>query len=251
MEQALPILLIVVKPLIKSVVSQLAAHYSVLHFDKKLHLDKPIDQIGQSDVLIVDIKHGLFDNIRNNKILRWLRRQDLSKFKPIYVYGKTKFKAAFNTAVKLKRMPVIRGRNLIKASSLVDDSKEQSVSFSVDDMSRISEELDIPAELRRFHNLMDEFSNLRDDYRLLESKNLELLESIKKLQAENGHLLALQDDPTRRPNNVTQFKSQEKHVQPIPNGVRLMLGEDISETLKWRNRVEKRRIQRRAREWTA
>jgi hypothetical protein len=137
-------------------------HYSLLEFDKGLHITNTIDAVGKADVLLFELDLSLFFNIKNNVLYKYLQAQDLTKFKIVWVYDSTKYKSLFSGAkFNIRKLPMLVGKTLLEAVEIRAEYDEETKSttggISSEDMKEFMI-ADDPIEHKKEERLM-----LRDD----------------------------------------------------------------------------------------
>lgn len=133
------IIIISLKKLNSTQKKNIRRYYSLLEFDKGLHITKEINQIGDADVLLFQLDLSLFFNIKNNPLYKYLQAQDLTKFKIVWVYDSTKYKSLFSGAkFNIRKLPMLVGRSLLEAVEIRaeydEDTKSTTGGISSEDM---------------------------------------------------------------------------------------------------------------------
>lgn len=133
------IIIISLKKLSASSKRNIRKHYSLLEFDKGLHITNTIDAVGNADVLLFELDLSLFFNIKNNAMYKYLLSQNLTKFKIVWVYDSTKYKSLFTGAkFNIRKLPMIVGRTLLEAvevrAEYDQDTKSTTGGISSEDM---------------------------------------------------------------------------------------------------------------------
>lgn len=132
------IIIISLKKLSTTQKRNIRKHYSLLEFDKGLHITNTIDAVGDADVLLFELDLSLFFNIKNNVLYKYLQAQDLTKFKVVWVYDSTKYKSLFSGEFNIRKLPMIVGRSLLEAveirAEFDQETKSTTGGISSEDM---------------------------------------------------------------------------------------------------------------------
>jgi hypothetical protein len=133
------IIIISLKKLGSTQKKNIRKHYSLLEFDKGLHITNTIDAVGEADVLLFELDLSLFFNIKNNVLYKYLQAQDLTKFKIVWVYDSTKYKGLFSGAkFNIRKLPMLVGRSLLEAvevrAEFDEENKSTTGGISSEDM---------------------------------------------------------------------------------------------------------------------
>ena len=104
--------------------------YSCLEFNYRQHSGKKLDDIGLADVILFQLDLSVFFSISNNKLFKYLKEQDLSKFQIVFVYERTKYKQVFNQGVKwfVRKLPLLTGKNIEEALDITADHDQETKS---------------------------------------------------------------------------------------------------------------------------
>lgn len=104
--------------------------YSCLEFNYRHHKDRALTDIGTADVILFQLDLSVFFSISNNKLFKYLQEQDLSKFKIVFVYERTKYKQIFNKGVKwfVRKLPLLTGKNMEEALDITADHDQETKS---------------------------------------------------------------------------------------------------------------------------
>ena len=177
------IVVITLKKLDKNTKRAIKQHYSLLEF-KKSQVKKNIPELGDADILLFELDISMIFNIKNNIIYKYLKSQDLTSIKVVWVYESTKYKNLINNVnVFLRKFPLLHHKNIDEALEL-----------------QVEKELDIKSKFEppeqdheiNFDKLQDTLTELINDYKQHEQKQKELIteyiEQLQKLQVENDRL---------------------------------------------------------------
>jgi hypothetical protein len=104
--------------------------YSCLEFNYRQHSERKLTEIGTADVILFQLDLSVFFSISNNKIFKYLQEQDLSNFKIVFVYERTKYKQVFNKGVKwfVRHFPLLTSRNIEEALDITADHDQETKS---------------------------------------------------------------------------------------------------------------------------
>lgn len=123
------VLLVCLKKLSNSQKANLKKHYSLLEFNKKIHLKKNIDQLGNAEVLLVQFDLFSMFSLQKNPIFQWLNKQVLTKFKVVFVYESSKYKNLLtNWSMAIRKLPLIVGKRLLETIQAQEDHDENTPS---------------------------------------------------------------------------------------------------------------------------
>lgn len=236
------ILLITTKKLPSHQLVELGKHYSVLNVDKQ-HLNKGLHQLGNSEVIILNLNLGLLHRPSNSAELKWISSQDTSDMKVVYIYSKLKYQKLYAKAnVYLKSLPLIVGKTLDDVISLSQRIGNGSLSISLtrDDLNVITEEIhkenkitahDIIELMERHIKLVHDFNDLLAKYNdlsgVIQGKHEEPRKTIPKEEPQK---------PTRT-------------IRHIPKGIELIENGKVCEILNYSSRQEQRVAKRDASKW--
>jgi hypothetical protein len=104
--------------------------YSCLEFNYRQHQNKKLTDIGTADVLLFQLDLSVFFSISNNKLFKYLQEQDLTSFKIVFVYERTKYKQVFNKSVKwfVRKLPLLTSKNIEEALDITADHDQETKS---------------------------------------------------------------------------------------------------------------------------
>ena len=104
--------------------------YSCLEFNYRQHSGKKLDDIGVADVILFQLDLSVFFSISNNKLFKYLKEQDLSKFQIVFVYERTKYKQVFNEKIRwyVRKLPLLTGKNIEEALDITADHDQETKS---------------------------------------------------------------------------------------------------------------------------
>ena len=122
------IILISLKKLSRADKRAIKQHYSLLEFNKQ-HLNKKYNELGVADVLLFQLDIGVLGNFKNNVVYKYLKSQDLTNIKVIYIYDRTKYRNIIdNVNYHIRHFPKFIGRTLLEKceEQAVADAKYKS-----------------------------------------------------------------------------------------------------------------------------
>ena len=104
--------------------------YSCLEFNYRQHKEKKLTDIGTADVVLFQLDLSVFFSISNNKLFKYLQEQDLTSFKIVFVYERTKYKQIFNTGVRwaVRKFPLLTSKNIEEALDVTADHDQETKS---------------------------------------------------------------------------------------------------------------------------
>lgn len=104
--------------------------YSCLEFNYRQHKEKKLTDIGTADVVLFQLDLSVFFSISNNKLFKYLQEQDLTSFKIVFVYERTKYKQVFNKSVKwfVRKFPLLTSKNIEEALDITADHDQETKS---------------------------------------------------------------------------------------------------------------------------
>ena len=108
------IILISLKKLSRADKRAIKQHYSLLEFNKQ-HLNKKYNELGVADVLLFQLDIGVLGNFKNNIVYKYLKSQDLTTIKVVFIYDKTKYRNIIdNVNYHIRRFPKFKGKCLLE-----------------------------------------------------------------------------------------------------------------------------------------
>lgn len=238
--------LITVSKIPSSIITELKKNYSIIHFDEKLHIQKDIQTIGESEIVVVDLKLSLLKSVQNNNVLKWLNSQELTEYKSIYVYGKIKHKSLFSKAdIYIKSLPVIIGKTLYETLNIATSMSDGSCSISRDELKCINqsiEEHDPMIDADRFISLLQDYKRVRDDLKEMTRRYTELKRGVK-------------DEPPVKIDNIMESLPDKpltkavRTIQLITGGIRLIEDGKEVKFLSYKNNSDRRKARINALRW--
>jgi hypothetical protein len=252
------ILLVTTKRISSTQTREFNKFYSVLNIGKQ-HLNKRIEQLGSSDLVLLNLNFTILHQPSKNEELKWINSQDLSGFKTVYIYSKPKYMKSFVKAnLVLKTLPVTVGKTLEQVLAMSERlaDGETSVSLTQEDLKAITEEV-VKQEITAddIIDVMNKFKQLQRDY-------VELEAVVDKLRAETVKEIE-PPIPTfhKRTDNIDSklerptLEAKHKPVKPVKSlkhinkGIELLSDGVIIDILKFNTRREQRDIRRQAMQW--
>jgi len=181
------IVVICLKKLDRQTKRSIKQHYSLLEF-KKSQINKSIPELGTADVLLFELDISMIFNVKNNPIYKYLKSQDLTSIKVVWVYESSKYKNLIdNVNVFLRKFPLLKHKNIDDAIS-IQEEKELDIKSKFEPQFFIDEDCIIP----RLEELQQSLIALIDEYRDEEKKHKSLIadyaEQLSKLHEENKML---------------------------------------------------------------
>jgi len=178
------IIVIALKKLDRNTKRAIKKHYSLLEF-KKSQIKKSIPQLGDADVLLFELDISMIFNIRNNIIYKYLKSQDLTSIKVVWVYESTKYKNLIdNVNVFLRKFPLLHHKNIDEALE-IQEERERDIKSKFE--PEPEEEHDV-----NFEKLQDVLTELITDYKHQQEKHQQTIkdyvEQLNKLKDENERL---------------------------------------------------------------
>lgn len=227
--------------------------YSIIRWDKRLHMLKNLSQIGTADIIFINLKHSVIR--RKNIILNYLNQQDLSDFVVIYIYGRTRYKSIFNHYNHCyHQLPKLNGQSLDAVlNPRQPRSRANSISVSLNETHSDVETDDETQEddhknalhhilcLKRIYGDMEmELESLRKQLGSRESKESKVKEPEKK-----SDILRL--DNVKEPLEIKEEPPKlQASLRFNANAVMVFDGYEVVKTFPFRNAIERRRMSRQA-----
>jgi len=266
------IILISLKKLPKASKRLIKKNYSLLEF-KKSQINKSIAELGDAEVLLFELDASLIFNIQNNIIYKYLKTQDLTSVKVVFIYDKTKYKKLLNNVNHfIRKLPIFIGKTLIESieeQEILDEEtpskfdgppvetldldeespKHETHKLSDDLVSPINPDEEIKRILECSRTILASMKcieKLNNDYKTANDKLEKALVTIEKLEKEKEHIQNNQKELekqlerpvlTRQSAVVETFsvESDSKKISILSNI------NGIVESIPYKNSIEKRK----------
>lgn len=260
------IILISLKKLPRATKRLIKKNYSLLEF-KKSQINKTIPQLGDAEVLLFELDASLIFNIQNNPIYKYLKTQDLTSIKVIWIYDKTKYKKLIdNVNHFIRKLPIFIGKTLIDAvqeQEILDDDtpsrfegapiytvdveeespKHETHKISDDLVSSINPDEEIKRILECSRTILASMKcidKLNNDYKTANNKLEKALLTIEDMKKEKEEMDKVLERPVlkRQSANILETFSVETDTKKISivsniNG--------LIKSIPYKNSVEKRK----------
>ena len=206
------IIVICLKKLDRETKRSIKQHYSLLEF-KKSQVNKSIPELGTADVLLFELDISMIFNVKNNPIYKYLKSQDLTSIKVVWVYESSKYKNLIdNVNVFLRKFPLLKHKNIDDAL-LIQEEKERDIKSKFEPIEFLSTD---DCTLPRLEELQQSLIALIEDYKDEEKKHKSLItsysEQLSKLHEENKKLeeeLQLREEPKFLGTRMQEEKEEE------------------------------------------
>jgi hypothetical protein len=189
------IIVICLKKLDRQTKRSIKQHYSLLEF-KKSQIKKSIPQLGTADVLLFELDISMIFNVKNNIIYKYLKSQDLTSIKVVWVYESSKYKNLIdNVNVFLRKFPLLYHKNIDEALE-IQEEREKDIKTKFEPLSFVDEDISMflgtSKHATRLEELQQSLITLIDEYKDEEKKHKSLItdysEQLSKLHEENKRL---------------------------------------------------------------
>ena len=212
------IIVICLKKLDRETKRSIKQHYSLLEF-KKSQINKSIPELGDADVLLFELDISMIFNVKNNIIYKYLKSQDLTSIKVVWVYESSKYKNLIdNVNVFLRKFPLLKHKNIDDAL-LIQEEKERDIKSKFEPIEFLSTD---DCTLPRLEELQQSLIALIEDYKDEEKKHKSLItsysEQLSKLHEENKKLeeeLQLREEPKFLGTRMQEEKEEEHKKKDI------------------------------------
>ena len=189
LKNTLMIIVICLKKLDRQTKKAIKQHYSLLEF-KKSQINKSIPELGTADVLLFELDISMIFNVKNNIIYKYLKSQDLTSIKVVWVYESSKYKNIIdNVNVFLRKFPLLKHKNIDDALT-IQEEKELDIKSKFEPSTDAQKLTD--STLARLEELQQSLIALIEDYKDEEKKHKSLIssyaEQLSKLHEENEKL---------------------------------------------------------------
>jgi len=244
------IIVICLKKLDRQTKRSIKQHYSLLEF-KKSQIKKSIPQLGTADVLLFELDISMIFNVKNNIIYKYLKSQDLTSIKVIWVYESSKYKSLIsNVNIFLRKFPLLYHKNIDEALA-IQQEKERDIKTKFEPMP-----VDEDSILPRLEELQQSLIVLIEEYRDEEKKHKTLItsyaEQLSKLHEENTKLQEkLDTEEQKHSQEKLSTDAQKLEEQKEPEKIDIIIKakkifvssstKGVLETVSFKNTLDRRK----------
>ena len=240
------IIVIALKKLDRNTKRSIKSFYSMLEF-KKSQIKKSIPELGDADVLLFELDISMIFNVRNNIIYKYLKSQDLTSIKVVWVYENTRYKNLINDVnVFLRKFPLLQHKNIDEALE-IQEERERDIK------SKFEPEPEEDHEIS-FEKLQDVLTELITDYKHQQQKHQQTIkdyvEQLNKLKDENEKLHEeLKKIDVKQQLEEVGLEAKEEPDEPekhdlIVKGKKIFVNSNIKgvvETVQFKNTLDRRK----------